>query len=113
MKPSKKRTHSRYTKEAASLLGKHIQLSRKERRLTESDLADRVGISRATLQKIEKGDLKCELGLYFEAAALVGIPLFQMDSNSNLKMNLEHINTKIALLPKAIRKKKKEVDDAF
>lgn len=109
----KERVYSRYTKEAAALLGRHIQLGRKERHLTEMDLAERAGISRATLQKIEKGDLKCELGLYFELAALIGVPLFQVGSGSDFDMNFDRINNKIALLPKAIHKKKKEVDDAF
>jgi DNA-binding XRE family transcriptional regulator len=113
MKAKKERAYSRYTKDAASLLGRHVQLSRKERRLTEMDLADRAGISRTTLQKIEKGDPKCELGLYFEVAVLVGVPLFQVGPESNLTMDLDRINNKIALLPKTIHKKKKKVDDAF
>ncbi|MDJ0861030.1 MAG: helix-turn-helix transcriptional regulator, partial [Gammaproteobacteria bacterium] len=53
----KERTYSRYTREAASLLAKQVQLGRKRRKWTEHELADRAGISRATLQKIEKGDL--------------------------------------------------------
>jgi len=113
MKTKKERAYSRQTKDAAILLGKHIQLGRKERALTELDLADRAGISRATLQKIEKGDPKCELGLYFEAATLVGVPLFNVDSTASFTMDIDRVNNKIALLPKSIHKKKKEVDDAF
>lgn len=113
MKPKKERVYSRHTKDAAVLLGKHIQWGRKERGFTEMDLADRAGISRATLQKIEKGDPKCELGLYFEVATLVGVPLFATDSSSSLSNSLERMNDKLALLPKSIRQKKKEVDDAF
>lgn len=113
MSTKKERAYSRQTKEAAILLGKNIQLGRKERSLTELDLADRAGISRATLQKIEKGDPKCELGLYFEAATLVGVPLFNVDSAALLRMDIDRVNNKIALLPKSIHKKKKEVDDAF
>lgn len=113
MKTKKERAYSRQTKDAAILLGKHIQLGRKERALTALDLADRAGISRATLQKIEKGDPKCELGLYFELATLVGVPLFTVDSASSFTLDIDRVNNKIALLPKSIRKKKKEVDDAF
>jgi DNA-binding XRE family transcriptional regulator len=113
MQTKKQRTYSRQSRDAAILLGKHIQLGRKERALTEMDLADRAGISRATLQKIEKGDPRCELGLYFEVATLVGVPLFNVDNASSLTMDVDRINNKIALLPKSIHKKKKEVDDAF
>lgn len=113
MKLKKERTYSRHTKDAAILLGKHIQLGRKERAQTIMDLADRAGLSRATLQKIEKGNPKCELGLYFEVATLVGVPLFNVDSTATMAMDIDRINNKIALLPKSIHKKKMEVDDAF
>lgn len=99
--------------DAAVLLGKNIELARKERSLTEADLAERAGISRTTLQKIEKGDLKCELGLFFEVATLVGVKLFDVDSTTTFLSTMDRVNDKIALLPKSIRKKKKEVDDAF
>ena len=113
MNKKKERIYSRHTIEAAILLGKHIRLARKERAQTEMDLADRADISRATLQKIEKGDPKCELGLYFEVAILVGVPLFEVDSTAAFTMDIDRINDKLALLPKSIHKKKKEVDDAF
>lgn len=109
-----KRTYSRYTKDAATLLGKSIQLARKERRFTASDFADRVGISRLTLQKIENGDLKCEIGIVLEAAVLAGVALFNANPNQgNLSSHLESINDKLALLPKSVRKRLKEVDDDF
>jgi len=113
MMAKKERTYSRYAKDAAILLGKHIQLARKARRLTERDFADRIGVSRTTLQKVEKGDLKCELGIVLEAAALVGVRLFDVDPRQSFRASLESVNDKLALLPKSIRKSHKEVDDAF
>ncbi len=59
------RTYSRYSRDAAELMGKLIRLGRTERKLTAQDLADRAGISRGLLQRIEKGDLKCEIGAVF------------------------------------------------
>jgi DNA-binding XRE family transcriptional regulator len=113
MDAKKGRNYSRYTKDAGVLLGRHIQLGRKERGLTEIDLADRAGVSRATLQKIEKGDLKCEIGLAFEVATLVGVKLFEIDSTATHLANIDRVNDKIALLPKSVRKKKRGLDDAF
>ncbi len=113
MKRKNERAYSRQTKDAAILLGQYIQLGRKERALTEMDLAGRAGISRATLQKIEKGDPKCELGLYFEVAILVDVRLFNIDSNATFALDIDRMNDKLALLPKSIHKKKKQVDDAF
>lgn len=66
------RTYSRHTREAVTLLGRLIRLARKERRLSAAELAERAGISRGTLQRIEKGDPKVEIGIMFEAATLVG-----------------------------------------
>jgi len=109
---AKARTYSRYSTEAAYLLGGQIKLGRKQLKWTERDLADRAGISRATLQKIEKGDLTCAIGLVFEVAVLVGVKLFDAE-NASLAAHLERTSDKLALLPKAIRKKKKAVDDDF
>jgi DNA-binding XRE family transcriptional regulator len=108
----KKRTYSRVTREATELLGKLIRLGRKERKMTESDLAERAGIARATLQKIERGNLKCEIGLYFEVAVLVGVQLFETESLQAFSMHLGRINDKLALLPQAVRTPVK-VDDDF
>ena len=108
----KDRTYSRYTREAAALLGKQVQLGRKQRKWTEHELTDRAGISRATLQKIEKGDLNVAIGLVFEVAALVGVALFD-EERMALASHLARTDDKLALLPRAVRKRRKTVDDEF
>ncbi|WP_244290424.1 hypothetical protein [Leptospira bourretii] len=42
------RTYSKMAREASVLLGKEIQVARKERAWSEQVLADRIGISRTT-----------------------------------------------------------------
>jgi len=54
---AKQRIYSKYAKEAAFLLGQQIKLARKKRKWSEANLAERAGISRATLQKIEAGEM--------------------------------------------------------
>ena len=108
----KQRAYSKYAKEAAFLLGQHIKLGRKKRKWSEQNLAARAGISRATLQKIEAGEMSPSIGLVFEVAALVGVPLFEQDSRA-LAISIELTQSKIALLPKRIRNKTKAVDDDF
>ena len=105
------RTYSHATREAAQVLGKLIRLERKERKMTEADLAARAGISRTTLQKIEQGGLKCELGLVFEVATLVGVNLYGADTPSTVALYHARINDRLALLPHSIRAPK--VDDEF
>lgn len=109
---TKERTYSKYTREAVFLLGKLIRLGRKQRKWTEHELADRAGIARATLQKIEKGDLNVAIGLVFEVASLVGVKLFD-EGRSSLKSHLAHTEDRLALLPYAIRKSRKKVYDDF
>ena len=109
---ARERTYSRYTREAATLLAKQIRLGRKQRKWTEHELAERAGISRATLQKIEKGDLSVAIGLVFEVAVLVGVPLFDEESGP-LTAYIARTDDKLALLPSTVRKRRKMVDDEF
>ena len=112
MPKSIKRTYSRYTLEASTLLGGLIRTARIERKLTAQELADRAGISRGLLQRIEKGDLKCEIGAVFEVATIIGIKLFDADE-TRLTKHLRQTEDKLTLLPKSIRKKSKVVRDDF
>ncbi len=109
---TKQRAYSRYAQEAAILMGEQIKLGRKQHKWTEKNLADRAGLSRATLQKIEKGDLGCAIGLVFEVATLVGVNLFEQDKHS-LAGNIEQTRDKITLLPQRIKTRTKAVDDDF
>lgn len=109
---AKDRVYSSYTREAGVLLGKQVRLGRMQRKWTEHELAERGGISRATLQKIEKGDLSVTIGLVFEVAALVGIKLFDSE-RSTLASHLARTDDKLAVLPSAVRKSRKTLDDDF
>jgi len=109
---TKTRPYSKYTQQAVKLLGKQIQLARKQRRWSENELAERAGIARATLQRIENGDMACTIGLVFEVATLVGIKLFDADSET-LRGQVVETEERIALLPKHIHPVKKVVDDEF
>lgn len=106
------RAYSRYCRDAVALLGGMIRTARKERKLTAQNVADRAGISRGLLQRIENGNPKCELGVVFEVAAIVGIKLFDANENT-LARYLGETREKLALLPKSIRKKRRVVRDDF
>ena len=93
-------------------MGQQIKLGRKQRQWSEKNLADRAGISRATLQKIENGEMSCAIGLVFEVATLVGVKLFEPDSMP-LAKHIEHTQDKLALLPQRIRAVQKPVHDGF
>ena len=68
--------------------------------------------SRGLLQRIEKGDPKCELGATFEVATIVGVKLFDAEVTT-LTKHIRQTEDKLALLPKSVRKKVKVADDDF
>lgn len=106
------RSYSRHALEALKLLGKSIRAARIERRMTSVELAERIGISRASLHRIEKGDPRSGIGPAFEAAMIVGVPLFETEP-SRLAGDLARAGEKLALLPKKVRPQKIAVDDEF
>ena len=56
-------------------LGKNLQKSRKLK-FPKDDLyafSLRIGVSRATLQRMEKGDLSVSIGRYYQAAKILGL----------------------------------------
>ena len=108
----KHRVYSKYAQETAFLIGQQIKLARKTRKWSSANLAERAGITRETLQRIENGDMKTAIGLVFEVVTIVGVPLFTED-RQQLSNNLELIQSKIELLPQRIRTQRKVVDDNF
>lgn len=114
MPKSVTRSYSRYTEEAITLLSGLIRAARLGRKLSAQEVAERVGISRSMLQRIEKGDLKCEIGAVFEVATILGVNLFNAEPSSfTLARHIKETEEKLALLPKKARKKAKVVDDDF
>lgn len=108
------RTYSRYTGEALELLAKLIRVARLERKMTALEVSERAGISRSTLSRIEKADPKCEIGVVFEVAKIVGVSLFNSsDSNTIINVHSKYLDDKLALLPSASRKTKRVVHDDF
>src|SRR5258708_18577642 len=93
---------SGYSLEAALLLGRIIRRDRIERKLTTADLASRLGASRGLVQRIEKGDPGCAIGIVFEAAAIVGVRLFDADQVA-ISAAMNATTTTLALLPKTVR----------
>ena len=105
-------TYSAYTKDAMRLFSAAIRAERKARKMTEQELADRTGMSRSFIKRLEKGDMKCGIGAAFEAAHIVGLSLFNMEP-SRLASQARQIEDRLMLLPKAIHKKRKVINDDF
>lgn len=106
------RTYSPYAIDAVRLLGARVRIARRERRWTEQNLCDRVGITPNTLRKIERGDVTVGIGVVFEVATLVGVCLFHDDS-SRVAADLDRARDRLALLPARVRSRPADVNDDF
>ena len=112
MAKPKTRSYSRYATQAAELLGLAIREARIQRGLTVVEAAERAGMSRGLVNRIENGEMGCAIGAAFELAAIVGVPLFDTEPTT-LTRSLENAREKVSLLPKRTRKSKKAVKDDF
>lgn len=106
------RSYSRYAREAVELLGLIIRSARVERDLTVADVAERAGVSRGLVHRIEKGEMGTSIGAAFEVAAIVGLRLFEADATT-LTRHLSLERDKLTLLPKSVRTGTTRVIDDF
>ena len=106
------RTYSRYSLQALTLLGALLRAARIEKKMGLQTLAERAGISRDLLRRIEKGDPRCEIGVVFELAAILGVALFEPEPGA-LAARLRDVRDRLTLLPKAVHAPRDEVKDDF
>ena len=106
------RTYSRLNLEALELLAQMIRAGRIDRKITAREMADRAGISRSLLQRIEEGDPSCSIGTVFEAAVIAGVSLFEADPD-RLQTHSAALREKLSLLPQRARKPRRVIQDDF
>jgi transcriptional regulator with XRE-family HTH domain len=99
--------------EALRLLGVRVHQGRISRRWTQAELAERLGVSAPTVASIERGSPSVSAGHYFQAAFLVGVPLFGIDDAGELALRRRHGEDTLALLPAKVRRRAKDDDDAY
>lgn len=103
---------SQYSLDALVLMGQLIREARLTKGITSNDLAERAGISRSLLQRIEQGDPGSSIGVVFEVAAICRVPLFDFEKRQ-LSSQLVMQQEKMRLLPKSVRVKTIAVKDDF
>lgn len=108
----KSRTFTRETNAAAEMLGLQIRQARVERKWSATELAERAGIDRLTLRKVEVGDPTVSIGIAFDVAVLVGVPLF-FEEPGRLASEVGRRREVVRLLPQRIRERDEDVNDDF
>jgi len=106
------RAYSAYSHDALQLLAQLIRRARIGRKLTTQNVADRAGVSRGLIQRIERGDPGCAIGAVFEVAAIVGVRLFDADGPMMAERLAANAAT-LALLPRSVRVSGMKVVDDF
>ncbi len=81
------------TQRRAEALGERLRLARLRRRISLTDLAARVDATRATLARLERGDLSASLGLLARVLGVVGLAadLDQLARDDELGQRLQDI----------------------
>jgi transcriptional regulator with XRE-family HTH domain len=110
-KPAR-RTYSRQNLDALGLLAQMIHVGRIERKMTAQEMAERAGISRPLLRRIESADPSCAIGSVFEVAAIARVPLFGGEPD-RLQTQRSALTEKLTLLPQRARKPRRIIHDDF
>jgi transcriptional regulator with XRE-family HTH domain len=106
------RIYSRQNLDALELLAQTIRAHRIDRKITTREMANRAGISRSLLQRIEEGDPRCAIGAVFEVAVIAGVSLFEAEPD-RLQTHRAAVREKLSLLPQAARKPRRVIHDDF
>ncbi len=79
-------------------LGENLKLARLRRRLSAELVAQRAGISRATLHKIEKGEPTVAMGSYFMVLNVLGLEeeIEQLAADDEFGRRLQDLGMKTA-----------------
>ena len=102
---------SRSTRHGVSLIASEIRIARKTRKMTQADLARRVGCSRDTIIAIEAAKPSVATAYVLEAAVILGIRLF--DDPDDLSNRLQRNRALLKLMPERTRDSKPEFRDDF
>lgn len=97
-------------------LGTLIAFGRKERRFTQAELANRVGVGRMTVVRMEQGAPEVAIGHYLTAAWILGLPVLSWSDFAGLRGDASvaaYLEKFRKHLPERVRKKKDDIDNDF
>ena len=80
--------------------------------MSQSELAERLGVSRHTVMALERGEPKVAVGTVFEAAAVVGVPLLAPDERELARV-AGAVAGLASVLPERAGRKRRRLDDEF
>ncbi|MDN8616424.1 helix-turn-helix domain-containing protein [Variovorax ginsengisoli] len=94
-----------------SQLGQRIRSARTRRKLRREDLAQRAGVSRSTLEAIERGELTTGIGAYVRALWAMGLDQ-ELDLIADPGLDRDGLALELSAVTKRVRVQSK-VDNDF
>lgn len=85
--------------DAVAILGQQIKAARHSRKWTAAELGARIGVDRRTVAGIEAGSPAVSIGNVFNAADVLGVPLFGAEDRLELGRLRREGRDRLALLP--------------
>jgi transcriptional regulator with XRE-family HTH domain len=79
------------TQQRAQALGERLKAARTRRRITETEMATRVLVSRPTIRKLEAGDLNVSLAVLVQVLEVLGL-----DSDIDLIAGADELGRRLA-----------------
>jgi transcriptional regulator with XRE-family HTH domain len=107
--------HSRHEPEnklQAAALGSRIRAARHRRRLRLEDLAEKAGISRTTVEAVERGALTTSLGAYLAVLAALGLSR-ELDIVADPGLDRDGLSLEFSIPEKRVRLPRKDLDNDF
>ncbi|MCB1092586.1 MAG: helix-turn-helix transcriptional regulator [Verrucomicrobiae bacterium] len=99
-------------KAALSHFAALLRVQRKAKKLTLDELAARIEVTTPTVRKMLEGSPGVSIGTYFQAAHILGVPLFDPDS-SRFAVTASKTAEIESLLPKRVTSRPADYDDDF
>jgi transcriptional regulator with XRE-family HTH domain len=94
------------TQRRAEALGERLRLARLRRRMSLTELAARVGVTRHTLSRLERGDLSTSLGVLARVLGVLGLEedLDVLARDDELGRRLQDVRLKRPRRPSTVKR---------
>lgn len=97
--------------DAVAVLGVQIRTARHEHGWTAANLAAAIGVSERTVLALESGAGGTAIGTVFNAAAVLGVPLFGVEDQAELARIRRRGEERLALIGQRVRVPELNGDD--
>lgn len=105
-------TLSKEYAQQATALGRRIRAARQRRRLRLEDMADKAGLSRSTVEAVERGALSTSFGAYLAVLGALGLTR-ELDIVADPGLDRDGLSLEFSVMDKRVRVPRTKVDNDF